>query len=86
MLYIVAEENNGETSCGPVVILSSEWLTPKKSEAYWPNTKNNTTFNKFLQKHETPGDDWALIKIKRKFFESGKISLLCYISTSIPLR
>jgi hypothetical protein len=70
-MYVVAEEDS-EEAAGGIVILSSNWLTPKKAEALWPAVKNQAVFNKLLKNHESPGEDWTLIKIKRKFYECGE--------------
>ncbi|KAL4703890.1 hypothetical protein ACJJTC_006856 [Scirpophaga incertulas] len=74
-MYVVAEEepDNAEDN-GNVIVLSSMWLTPRKVECFWPNNKLSKQFNKILQKHHEPQEDWSLIKLKRKFFETEFIN------------
>ncbi|KAL4716393.1 hypothetical protein ACJJTC_006755 [Scirpophaga incertulas] len=75
-MYVVAEEepDNAEDN-GNVIVLSSMWLTPRKVECFWPNNKLSKQFNKILQKHHEPQEDWSLIKLKRKFFETDDLIL-----------
>ncbi|KAK4885567.1 hypothetical protein RN001_001838 [Aquatica leii] len=62
-------EKNGESR---LAIVNNKWLTPKKSEVFWPPYKTQERYNKSL-KSETPDEEkWALYSISRTFFESDE--------------
>ncbi|KAK4876217.1 hypothetical protein RN001_012639 [Aquatica leii] len=63
-------EKNGESR---LAIVNNKWLTPKKSEVFWPPYKNQERYNKSLKKSETPDEEkWTLYSISRTFFESDE--------------
>ena len=57
--------------CDPIIIVRDSWLTPKKQECFWPPYKHSDKFNAALSKAEIPGEDWSLIQIKRRLYETG---------------
>ncbi|KAK4885230.1 hypothetical protein RN001_001501 [Aquatica leii] len=61
---------NGESR---LAIVNNKWLTPKKSEVFWPPYKTQERYNKSLKKSETPDEEkWTLYSIRRTFFESDE--------------
>lgn len=83
-MYVVAEEESkNEGIGGNVVIVSSVWLTPRKLESFWPNSKFSAQYNKLLVKHEHPAEDWPLIQLRRKFFETGKYDRVIYVGNNV---
>lgn len=47
------DDNDGAN----LAVVSTNWLTPRKKEVFWPPYKNNTSFNKALKKHEEVNEE-----------------------------
>lgn len=62
-----AEEDGGD-----LALIHKKWLTPRKTEAWWPPYKVQDVFDKALKKGDTPLDNWQIYKIQRTYFEEGK--------------
>lgn len=60
-----------DDSGGGVALISSQWLTPRKQEVFWPPYKSQSQY-KALKKGVIPEQDgsWTIYKIKRLFFET----------------
>uniref|UniRef100_A0A1Y1K5M7 DUF4806 domain-containing protein n=1 Tax=Photinus pyralis TaxID=7054 RepID=A0A1Y1K5M7_PHOPY len=58
------EEKDGSS----VAIVHREWLTPRKTEVFWPPHKRSASFYKCLRDGETVQSDWKLYKIKKIFY------------------
>jgi hypothetical protein len=75
-MFVVAvekvEEDGGVTP-DPIVIVRASWVTPKKRECFWPPCKHADKFNSTLSKMEAPSEEWSLIKIKRRLYETGSV-------------
>uniref|UniRef100_A0A1Y1K2F3 Uncharacterized protein n=1 Tax=Photinus pyralis TaxID=7054 RepID=A0A1Y1K2F3_PHOPY len=61
------EEKDGSS----VAIVHREWLTPRKTEVFWPPHKRSASFYKCLRDGETVQSDWKLYKIKKIFYSCG---------------
>lgn len=56
-----------------LAVVHTRWLTPRKTEVFWPPFKDSSSFNKALkQGQEVDEAKWKIYAIKRKFFETGK--------------
>lgn len=60
---------------GSVSIVVNKWLTPKKTEVFWPPTKDTKTFDKLLQQCSSPSERWSTYGIDRVFCETGKLKV-----------
>ncbi|KAF5283539.1 hypothetical protein FQA39_LY17319 [Lamprigera yunnana] len=56
---------------GTIALISTSWLTPRKTETFWPPHKTQEKYVIALMKHEIPEDRWTLFQIKRSFLECG---------------
>ncbi|XP_032677065.1 uncharacterized protein LOC116846839 [Odontomachus brunneus] len=57
---------------GSLAVINTNWLTPRKTQVFWPPYKNITTFNKALKKHEEINEEkWTLYGIQRIFYETS---------------
>ncbi|CAH0546897.1 unnamed protein product [Brassicogethes aeneus] len=54
---------------GNIALISSNWLTPRKTETFWPPYKGRDRYTKALLKHCAPEPDWPFYKVKRVFFK-----------------
>lgn len=59
-----------------IAVVRSSWLTPLKTEVYWPPKQSLKKFNKVLISDESVPDEgnWTLYPISRIFFETGNIT------------
>jgi len=71
LLGVQFVEENGAIN---IAIISSNWLTPKKGESFWPPYKKQYQYEQSLKKNETPNTEtWTLHKIQKVLFtEKGK--------------
>lgn len=76
MSYVVVQIN--ETDGGSVAIVHNTWLTPRKTEVYWPPYKSQNSFDKALLKGETVNPQWPLFKLKRIFRTFGMHLTISY--------
>lgn len=62
---------------GGVALISSQWLTPRKQEVFWPPYKSQSQYDKAVKNGVIPEEDgsWTIYKIKRCFFETGKVQI-----------
>lgn len=68
---------------GTVALVRTSWLTPRKTEVFWPPYKTQEQFNKSLKKGDLPSECWTTYKISRIFFDSGKGVCICICCTQI---
>lgn len=67
MPYLVIEFEDGG-----LAVVSSNWVTPRKREVYWPPVKESKNFEKLLKRNEeVVVDTWKLHPIQRIFCETG---------------
>lgn len=60
-----------------LAIVNKKWLTPRKSEVFWPPYKQQRDYEKALKSGELPVEGvWELYGINKCYFESGKCK--CY--------
>jgi hypothetical protein len=57
---------------GNVAIVVNKWLTPKKTEIFWPPTKDPKVYDKLLQRCSSPNERWSMYGVDRLFYETGK--------------
>lgn len=63
-------EKNGENK---LALVNKKWLTPKKSEVFWPPYKTQEKHDKALKKSEELNEDSStLYTVIRCFFETGE--------------
>ncbi|KAJ8946235.1 hypothetical protein NQ314_008934 [Rhamnusium bicolor] len=54
-----------------LAIVSVNWLTPRKKEVFWPDSKKQSCYEKLLKNHTIPDEDsWHLFPIQRCFFNT----------------
>ncbi|KMQ91808.1 hypothetical protein RF55_8283 [Lasius niger] len=65
-----------DDSGGGIALVSSQWLTPRKQEVFWPPYKFQFQYDKAIKKGVVPEQDgsWKIYKIKRCFFETDDYS------------
>lgn len=70
MAYVIVQFD--EKDGGSISVVHKTWLTPRKTEVYWPPYKKQSRFERALLKAE-PVDmkKWELFKIKRTFCALG---------------
>lgn len=63
-----------EKNDGGISLVNSNWLTPRKTEVYWPPFKDSTKFNKAVRLLDQciNTETWSLFPISRIFYETGK--------------
>lgn len=63
-----------ESSGGGLSIVHRKWMTPRKTEVFWPPYKEELSrYNKAVKQGELVDEDkWQLYKIKRCFYSCGK--------------
>lgn len=61
-----------EKEGGTVSVVVNKWFTPKKTEIFWPPTKEVKAFDKLLLQCASPNERWSLYGIERVFYETGK--------------
>lgn len=61
-----------EKDGGGIALVHRKWLTPRKSEVWWPPFKQQDHFNKSIKKGESPNESWTLYGVVKAFFEEGK--------------
>ncbi|GLV33400.1 hypothetical protein CBL_20145, partial [Carabus blaptoides fortunei] len=64
-------DENGDT----VALVRTSWLTPRKTEVFWPPYKTQEQFNKSLKEADLPSECWKTYKISQIFFDSDKDDL-----------
>ncbi|CAH0561685.1 unnamed protein product [Brassicogethes aeneus] len=57
---------------GKLAVVHDNWMTPFKTQVFWPPYKQKSQFNKALLKGEEAKDTWELFKIKRCFYTSDE--------------
>lgn len=57
---------------GGVAVVLSNWMTPRKTEVFWPPYKDQLSFDRALQNQESTGDSWKLFHVARVFCETGR--------------
>lgn len=57
-----------------IAIVHEKWLTPKKTETFWPPSKFQSDSDRALRKGLQPqeGEGWKLYPIAKCYFECGK--------------
>ncbi|KAJ8936146.1 hypothetical protein NQ314_012478 [Rhamnusium bicolor] len=54
-----------------LAIVSVNWLTPRKKEVFWPDSKKQSCYEKLLKNHTISDEDsWQLYSIQRYFFNT----------------
>ncbi|KAJ8931529.1 hypothetical protein NQ314_015544 [Rhamnusium bicolor] len=54
-----------------LAIVSVNWLTHRKKEVFWPDSKKQSCYEKLLKNHTIPDEDsWQLYSIQRCFFNT----------------
>ncbi|KAJ8944605.1 hypothetical protein NQ314_009440 [Rhamnusium bicolor] len=54
-----------------LAIISVNWLTLRKKEVFWPDSKKQSCYEKLLKNHTIPDEDsWQLYSIQRCFFNT----------------
>ncbi|KAJ8930078.1 hypothetical protein NQ314_017168 [Rhamnusium bicolor] len=57
-----------------LAIVSVNWLTLRKKEVFWPDSKKQSCYEKLLKNHTIPDEDsWQLYSIQRCFFNTGLV-------------
>jgi len=72
LLGIQFIEKNGSNN-NIIGIISSNWLTPKKQQTFWPPYKKQHQYEQSLKKAETPNNKWTLYNVQKVLFvQKGK--------------
>lgn len=58
-----------------LAVIHTKWLTPRKTEVFWPPFKDSSLFNKALKQGQEIDDKWKLYSIKKKFFETDDLDI-----------
>ncbi|KAF5307562.1 hypothetical protein FQR65_LT18391 [Abscondita terminalis] len=69
MAFVIVEFS--KESGGGVSIVHTSWLTPRKKELLWPPFKQQSAFDKAVQKGAKPDESWILYPITRCFYETA---------------
>ncbi|KAL4719707.1 hypothetical protein ACJJTC_007896 [Scirpophaga incertulas] len=63
-MYVVVQFEDKDQGGGLGLVLS-KWITPRKSEVFWPPVKEQYKFDKLLKQNEEPDrEKWATYGIK----------------------
>ncbi|KAL4702009.1 hypothetical protein ACJJTC_005597 [Scirpophaga incertulas] len=69
-MYVVVQFEDKDQGEGLGLVLS-KWITPRKSEVFWPPVKEQYKFDKLLKQNEEPDrEKWATYGISRCFYET----------------
>ncbi|KAJ8940889.1 hypothetical protein NQ318_004588 [Aromia moschata] len=69
MAFVLIEFSASEG--GGISIVHNEWMSPRKTEVYWPPYKEQSQFNRALKRGEKVNTEtWKLFKIARCFYSS----------------
>ncbi|CAH0546626.1 unnamed protein product [Brassicogethes aeneus] len=69
-MAFIGVEFTKEEDGGGLGIVHYKWLTPRKSECFWPPFKTQTKYEKVLKQGTSPDEQqWKLYKVHRVFFE-----------------
>lgn len=66
--YLLGIQFIEEEGRNNIAIISSNWITPGKREAFWPPYKKQYQYEQSLKKGETPSNGWTLHKIEKILF------------------
>ncbi|KAM0734096.1 hypothetical protein ACS0PU_012461 [Formica fusca] len=77
-------EENGRNN--NIAIISSNWLTPKKQQTFWPPYKKQHQYEQSLKKDEIPTDKWTLYNITKVLFveKAKKLLQFCEENSDVP--
>lgn len=62
-----------------IALISSSWLIPRKTEAYWPPYKSQYKYEQSLKKGEIPTNEWSLYKIDILFNSKSKNKIISIV-------
>ncbi|KAK4883183.1 hypothetical protein RN001_006502 [Aquatica leii] len=60
---------------GGLAVVHEKWLTPRKTEVYWPPCKQQHDYDKLLKCGDEPKDHWQLFSISKLYFESDNFEV-----------
>ncbi|KAK4886522.1 hypothetical protein RN001_002793 [Aquatica leii] len=60
---------------GGLAVVHEKWLTPRKTEVYWPPCKKQHDYDKLLKCGDEPKDHWQLFSISKLYFESDNFEV-----------
>ncbi|KAK4886178.1 hypothetical protein RN001_002449 [Aquatica leii] len=58
-----------------LAVVHEKWLTPRKTEVYWPPCKQQHDYDKLLKCEDEPKDHWQLFSISKLYFESDNFEV-----------
>lgn len=71
MSFIIVQFTEAEG--GGISVIHKNWLTPRKSEVFWPPFKDQSQYNKALKKGEPVNTEtWKIFKVVKCFYSTGK--------------
>ncbi|KAK4878757.1 hypothetical protein RN001_011263 [Aquatica leii] len=60
---------------GGLAVVHEKWLTPRKTEVYWPPCKQQHDYDKLLKCGDEPKHHWQLFSISKLYFESDNFEV-----------
>ncbi|KAK4886796.1 hypothetical protein RN001_003067 [Aquatica leii] len=73
--FMYAPEGVQFSQDGGLAVVHEKWLTPRKTEVYWPPCKQQHDYDKLLKCGDEPKDHWQLFSISKLYFESDNFEV-----------